>query len=237
MDRSALAVYLSDLGSAPAADGSIRTWIRRRTPPPLRYRAQSLATHLVAPAQIRRLHSVVKEPPVRLHLGCANTPLEGWLNIDLVGTSADVFWDIARPLPLAPGTVNAVFAEHVLEHFTYSDAHTLMGRLARLVIAGGTVRLGVPDFGAYVKSYCGDREFIAANRPARPTSLMAMSEVAYGSGHRSVWDADTLSAFLRDTGFISPEVMASGRSSLDPAPDAPHRKLETLYMEARRADS
>ena len=62
----------------------------------------------------RRLEPVDGE--LRLHLASGDRVLPGWHNIDLAGSAADFLWDLRRPLPVAPGSVTAVFSEHFMEH-------------------------------------------------------------------------------------------------------------------------
>ena len=55
--------------------------------------------------------------PLRLHLGSGGHPLEGWVNVDVVGMGPDLHWDLTRRLPFPDGSAQAVFLEHVCEHF------------------------------------------------------------------------------------------------------------------------
>jgi hypothetical protein len=91
----------------------------------------------------------------------------------------------------------------------------------------------VPDFGRYLTSYAGDHAFLESERPGRPTPLLAVAEVALSHGHRSVWDAETLELALGETGFTEARRREFGDSDLDPAPDRPERRGETVYAEGR----
>ena len=57
-----------------------------------------------------------------LNLGSGRTPKPGWVNIDLVGYPGDLYWNLLRRLPFATSSVDAIFNEHVLEHFGLADA-------------------------------------------------------------------------------------------------------------------
>jgi predicted SAM-dependent methyltransferase len=201
----------------------------------LRQFAKVSGTRLLAPRsrrQIGRLLSAGR--PLRLHLGSGGHPLEGWVNVDVLGMEPDVYWDLRQGIPFPDGSAEAVFLEHLIEHFTLADGLDLLDECHRVLVPGGIVRVGVPDFGRYLVSYATDGEFVERLRPGRPTRLLAVAEVALGHGHRSVWDAETLERVLSECGFVDARRRVFGDSSIEPAPDSPMREPESLYAEARR---
>lgn len=171
---------------------------------------------------------------LRLHLGCGATRLEGWLNVDMLGSRANLFWDLRWRLPFPDGSVTAIFHEHMLEHLPLAEAFTFLQRCHQLLKPGGVLRIGVPDFGRYAASYAGDGHFIDQLRPARPTRLLALAEVVYLSGHRSAWDTATLVGMLDELGFRHAAERQGPDSLIQPPPDSAHRQPETLYVEAIR---
>jgi predicted SAM-dependent methyltransferase len=209
--------------------------LRRMSSFELRQTAKVRGTALLAPLErrkARRLHA--EASPLRLHLGSGGHPLSGWVNVDVLGMGPDLHWDLTRRLPFPDGSAQAVFLEHVCEHFTLAGDLALLAECHRLLAPGGIIRVGVPDFGRYLSSYAGDRTFIERERPGRPTPLLAVAEVALGHGHRSVWDAETLERVLGEAGFEDVRRRAWGDSDLDPAPDSPRRESESVYAEGRR---
>jgi hypothetical protein len=62
------------------------------------------------------------------------------------------------------------------------------------------------------------------------TPLLAVAEVAYGYGHRSLWDSETLVALMGHFGIHAAE-RAFGESRLEPCPDSARRRDESLYVE------
>jgi len=230
--------YLAERGAAAVRGldrGTGATVVRKLSTHSFRQKAKIEATRFLAPRSKRQLRDVVDSGgPVRLHLGSGGHPLEGWVNIDVIGMEPDVYWDLRRPLPLADGSADAVFLEHVIEHFRLADDLDLLDECNRLLKPGGIIRLGVPDFGRYLQSYASDGEFIERLRPGRPTRLLAVSEVALNHGHRSVWDGETLVAVLEECGFVDARRRDYGDSDLEPAPDSPKREPESVYAEARK---
>jgi predicted SAM-dependent methyltransferase len=209
--------------------------LRRVSTHGMRQAAKVNGTRLLMPwskHQIRRL--LAEGRPLRLHLGSGGHPLDGWVNIDILGMEPDVYWDLRSGIPFPDGSVEAVFLEHVVEHFTLADDIALLSECRRVLAPGGIIRLGVPDFGRYLESYAADGAFIEQLRPGRPTRLLAVGEVALDHGHRSVWDGETLELVLEESGFVDARRRAYGESDLSPVPDSPMREPESVYAEARR---
>jgi predicted SAM-dependent methyltransferase len=201
----------------------------------LRQAAKVRGTAALAPLERRKARRLLAESrPLRLHLGSGGHPLEGWVNVDVIGMGPDLHWDLTRRLPFPDGSAQAVFLEHVCEHFPLASVFQVLAESRRLLGPDGIVRVGVPDFGRYLESYAGDRAFIERERPGRPTPLLAVAEVGLGHGHRSVWDAETLERVLSEAGFEDVRRRSWGASELDPAPDSPRRESESVYAEGRR---
>ena len=160
---------------------------------------------------------------------------EGWVNVDLLGHHADLAWNLLRPLPFPSASADAVFHEHVLEHFSFADALRLLEECFRVLRPGGVLRVGVPDGAAYVQSYVdGGSGIIEAVRPGRATPMLALAEVFYGHGHKSMYDYETLAILMSAAGFSDVEQRPFGESAITPPPDTAYRRAETLYVEATR---
>jgi predicted SAM-dependent methyltransferase len=236
VDPQVLTTYLER--RALLAIGAPDVWrrvVRTVVPAAGRPLLRRLLTRAVAPRARRRAATLAKGIPLRLNLGSAKSHLPGWVNVDLIGDAADLAWDLTKPLPLHEGSVDAIFHEHVLEHFELPAAISLLRESHRLLAPGGILRIGVPDLGAYLRAYQdADSSFLQATRPDRPTKLLAVQEVFFDSGHRSAYDFETLALLLIVSGFHSVERRTFGESALEPCPDSYHRRQETLYVEARR---
>jgi predicted SAM-dependent methyltransferase len=209
--------------------------VRKLTSYRMREWAKLNGTTLLMPVSKLRIRSLLREGrELRLNLGSGPSRVPGWTNVDLVGMNPDLHWDLRHGIPFPDGSARAVFLEHVCEHFTVADDLEILAECRRVLAAGGIIRVGVPDFGRYIRSYAGDREFIQELRPGRPTPLLAVAEVAHSHGHRSVWDAETLELLLREAGFTDVRRRDFGDSALQPAPDTEHRAPESVYAEGVR---
>lgn len=101
-----------------------------------------------------------------------------------------------------------------------------------LLMPGGVLRIGVPDFQRHFRSYIESDGFLEQIRPGRPSSLLVLNELIYSYGHTSLWDSDTFRAILEEIGFAEVQVKEFGQSVLVPAPDLIDRQFGTLYIEA-----
>jgi predicted SAM-dependent methyltransferase len=203
---------------------------------PVRYRgtARMIITDLARGRERRKANALVERGDLRLHLGSGGEHKPGWTNIDLLGDPVEVAWNMARPLPFGSALVTAVFHEHLLEHLPLQAGAAFMQECYRVLKPGGILRVGVPDAGKLIRSYGGDRTYLEALHPSRPTAMLAVQELFYWHRHCAMFDGETLCLFFRATGFPDPQERDYGDSELDPAPDTERRSAETLYVEARK---
>ena len=94
------------------------------------------------------------QKPVKIHLGCGDRKLEGWINIDSVKEfKPDVVHDLANPLPYADLTVDEVLAEGRLEHFDKYARFPAFYDWTRILKVGGEITVLVPDFPKIMTRY------------------------------------------------------------------------------------
>jgi predicted SAM-dependent methyltransferase len=102
--------------------------------------------------QLEFLGLVKKNNPVRLHLGCGEQRLPGYINIDFSPAShtaqknsgADCFADITT-LSFSLGSIDEVRLHHVFEHFDRIMALALLCTWHRWLKQGGSLILETPD--------------------------------------------------------------------------------------------
>jgi len=92
---------------------------------------------------------------MRIHLGCGNSYLENYQNVELPENKhlkADVYADI-RTLDYPSGSVGEIFLSHVFEHFDRPTAIALLIKWNRWLRMHGILRITVPDFEENVKAF------------------------------------------------------------------------------------
>lgn len=177
----------------------------------------------------------------RLHLGCGDRFLDGWVNADfyrpqqlLPGRKGpDWMLDLTRRFPCPAEHWDGVFLEHVNEHLTYTQNLAAFGEVFRTLQPGGILRVVVPSLHRYLAW-----SELRGSEPkmTRYGSLAeAISNLTQNHAHQSVWDPALLREVLEGLGFVdvverdyregaSPEMLHDGES---------HR-WESLYFEARK---
>jgi predicted SAM-dependent methyltransferase len=226
-----LVVYLRDPDYV--ASSRLRALVAPVVPRALRPRARVLATDFIRPIVRRRASQLVSRSPLRLHLGSSRNLIPGWVNIDLVGDGADLSLNLLRPLPFPDGTVEAIFHEHLLEHFDFAAALRLSRECYRLLKPSGSLRIVVPDAEEYVERYRrGD--LAPAHEPGvdRPTALIAAQEIFFRFGHRSAYDFETLHLLLNTAGFTDVGRSSFREGDVGATTDSPQRREGSLYCDA-----
>ncbi|MCA0430320.1 MAG: hypothetical protein LCH32_07440 [Bacteroidetes bacterium] len=90
---------------------------------------------------------------MKLHLGCGQKYMEGYVNIDYPSSEhtiqqtsvADEYHNLYE-LKYKPQTINEIRLHHVFEHFERMSACAFMASWNSWLIMGGILRIEVPDF-------------------------------------------------------------------------------------------
>lgn len=199
----------------------------------------------LSPRYRRQLRALARQRGLSLNVGSGGFGRSGWINIDARPTHRDILFthDLRRPLPLPDGSARRIFAEHVIEHLDFR--HEIPGVLRdfhRLLEAGGTLRIIVPDAGRYLQAYASRDESLwaelgwdKAHWPADLLSPMhAINHVFHQEGeHYFGYDFETMAKVLNAAGFSHVEHMAF-RKSVDPelAIDRDEHAKYSLYVDA-----
>ena len=91
---------------------------------------------------------------LKLHLGCGNIRLDGFINIDIRQTAAtDKIMDISDLAEFSDNSVDLIYASNCLEHFSFRVVADILHEWGRVLRTGGELILRVPDFDILVNTY------------------------------------------------------------------------------------
>jgi predicted SAM-dependent methyltransferase len=157
--------------------------------------------------------------------------------------------DIGQPLPFDDGSVDWVYAEHLIEHVPLPVAIAWLTEVRRILASGGVLRITTPDLAKYVEGYRAAQEgsggFFSKHRrrlrmmrvgPAMPERKAFMfNQIFYLYGHRWIYDLDELRYVVSEAGFApdSLQVRAFREGSRPDVAelDTTFRSDETIYVE------
>jgi predicted SAM-dependent methyltransferase len=189
-----------------------------------------------------RLFAAKVHPGAYVHLGSGPNILKSFVNVDHDWVPGlDICCDITRGIPIADEIVGGIYSEHCLEHLTLEDGRFVLGECHRLLIPKSILRIVVPDLQLYARAYVRyldgeavtfpNEHFVNMTGVNRPVALF--NELFLGSGHRFIYDYETLSSLLRGAGFSDIRRCAF-RTGADARllVDSAGRESESLYVEA-----
>lgn len=181
---------------------------------------------------------------LHLHLGCGPKYLQGFINIDANPfLKADLWLDVRNGLPFAPGTVDSIYATHVLEHFYPDEVQDLLREFARVLKRGAGVRLIVPSLPSAITAYTqGRRDWFTSHFPRRYESIGGrFSNFVFCDGqHRLAFDFTYFEELLMAAGFARVLEVLETHSKLYPHNLMPYQPGDvaelphSLYIEAFR---
>lgn len=136
----------------------------------------------------------------RVHLGCGKRCLKGYIHVDLADfPHIDHRHDI-KTLPMFDdGSIDLMYASHVLEYFDRIEVIDVLKEWRRVLKTSGVLRLAVPDFEALLEVYS---KFRGLNKIVGPLygrwQIPGSDRVLY---HKTVYDFTTLKDLLESSGF------------------------------------
>jgi predicted SAM-dependent methyltransferase len=156
---------------------------------------------------------------------------QGWITMD-DKQPCDFTHDLREPFPFPDNTFPNIYCSHVLEHFYYPELLKLLREVYRILKAGGTFSISVPDASIYIKAYCNPGEFKADYycRYRRAYHFFAkidfINYMAYMDGHHKImFDRENLPGILQFAGFVNVR-----ERTFDPAMDIETRDYESIYF-------
>ncbi len=163
------------------------------------------------PVVIRRY--LESNPIRRLHIGCGENLLPGWLNTDLFPVKGALFLDASKQLPFNASTLDYIFSEHLIEHLECQNGVPLLQECHRVLKPGGRLRIATPDLRFLIELYAENKTEAQQRyiRWAVDTFLPGMdgyldtfviNNFFTDWGHKFIYDEKTLRRMLENAGFV-----------------------------------
>lgn len=134
---------------------------------------------------------------MKLHLGCGNVRLPGFVNIDALESSAvDRLGDVTK-LDYDDASVDMIYSCAVIEHVGRRQWTEVLAEWARVLKPGGLLRISTMDFDACVDRYLDQRDL-----PELLGLLIGGQKDDY-DWHGMIFNYDVLAAGLTETGFTN----------------------------------
>ena len=135
---------------------------------------------------------------MKLHLGCGDIKLQGYVNIDIYEDSKvkpDRIFDISNPLDYDDNSVGEIIAVHVIEHLPFPSVGAAVKSWYRVLKDGGVLVIECPDFDALIGR-------LSVN-PNDFSSLIGIfgEQDRLGQTHYWGWNKDRLEELVRSVGF------------------------------------
>jgi len=88
---------------------------------------------------------------MRLHLGCGDMILPGFINCDLYNPHAQLKCDVIN-LPFKDNSIEGIYSAHLIEHFDFFQAYHLLEEWKRVLSPGGRLEVETPNLEALCKA-------------------------------------------------------------------------------------
>ena len=101
-----------------------------------------------------RKYPVSSKERMMVNVGCGSFSNDDFVNVDAnPGWNIHHFARVDRRLPFKTGTVDLLYASHVLEHISWKRTPEVVAEWVRVLRPGGMLRIAVPDFDALYEYY------------------------------------------------------------------------------------
>ncbi len=134
--------------------------------------------------------------PINLNIGCGNKSLPGFIQVDIRRLPNVDYITSADKLDMfANGSVDLIYASHLLEHFGRHQVEGVLKEWYRVLKPSGVLRLAVPDFEKVVEVYLKTKDLNSL------LGLLMGGQDYTENIHYMVFDFQSLSELLGKVGF------------------------------------
>jgi len=133
---------------------------------------------------------------MKLHLGCGDIILDGYLNCDKYNKKAQLVCDVIE-LPFENDSIDEIYNSHLIEHFDYWEGYKLASEWLRVLKKGGKLAIETPDFVASCQALIDAPEY---KRCMLYAQFFGTPWVE-GQTHKFLYTEIQLCGMLKDSGF------------------------------------
>lgn len=138
-----------------------------------------------------------KAGKLRLHLGCGNVLLPGFINMDIREEVGPDKISLVYPIDYDNSMFDMVYASHILEHFPKKQVSNVLQEWVRILKPGGLLRLSVPNFEALLEIYRQTNDLDQIIGP-----LYGKQDYRHNY-HKTVFDYKTLKRLMENAGLTA----------------------------------
>jgi predicted SAM-dependent methyltransferase len=166
----------------------------------------------------------VNEFGFRIHLGCGNIDLKGFINIDAVPLNHIHYRHPLDKLPMFKSNIaDLVYASHCLEHFPHAKVKSIIKEWVRVLKPKGVLRLAVPDFPSTVKAYA-----VSGNQIQVIQGVLMGGQTYSLNFHQCAFDKEYLTELMREAGLVDISLWSPGVDEWSPSNDCSSASILTV---------
>jgi len=165
-----------------------------------------------------------------IHLGSGGNYIPGMVNVDVNPFHKPDLWlNVLNGLPFRPGTVDAIYCGHTLEHFWEPQVRKILRDCLRVLKPGSGVRLVTPDLRKAAEAYLrGDTAYFSEFPDSRRSvGGRFVNYVLCRDQHRLIFDFEFWKEILESEGFDNVRECVPHQSHIFPANELAVFEYET----------
>jgi predicted SAM-dependent methyltransferase len=142
---------------------------------------------------------------MKLHLGCWNRVIPGFVNVDLCDLPHIHYRRDIKDLSFQKdGSVDLIYSSHSLEYFDLIEVDEVLKEWRRVLKTNGTLRLAVPDFESLIEVYRKTQNLKDILGPLYGRMEIETDQAAKKKSwlyHKTVYDFTLMKKVLEKNGF------------------------------------
>ena len=147
---------------------------------------------------------------------------------ELLDNNAFVHHDLSLGLPFFDQIADFIYTSHFIEHLFKKDAEHLLTESYRVLKAGGTIRVAIPDLEYAVSLYYkGNKDEMLAN-------FFFIEDDSFYARHKYMYDFEMMKNILEKIGFTHVNRKAYRVGDCPDLVLLDNRPDESLFVEARK---